>query len=136
MGLRRGARHAHDAPFAGVCRRELTASSVGAGPRDRSDAVALLMDLHANHSTEAPRRKPPVLIDLRRHDERSLYGSIPGAVHVPVDQWAEALDKVLPSVVPPAHPGMACRESTPPVQRRATYDGARQNMDPNHVPLV
>jgi len=77
---------------------------VGAGPRDRSDAVALLMDLHANHSTEAPRRKPPVLIDLRRHDERSLYGSIPGAVHVPVDQWAEALDKVLPSFVTPAHP--------------------------------
>jgi hypothetical protein len=85
-----------------ACARELTASSVG-WPRNRSDAVALLMDLHANHSTEAPRRKPPVLIDLRRHDERSLYGSIPGAVHVPVDQWAEALDKVLPSV-PPAHP--------------------------------
>ncbi len=25
----------------------------------------------------------PLLVDVRRHDERALYGSIPGAVHLP-----------------------------------------------------
>jgi hypothetical protein len=42
--------------------------------------VALLMDLHAmaNPSNNNQSRRPPVLIDVRRHDERALYGSIPG----------------------------------------------------------
>lgn len=31
------------------------------------------------------------LIDVRRHDERSLYGSIPGSVHLPVEQLPKAL---------------------------------------------
>lgn len=31
------------------------------------------------------------LLDLRRHDERTLYGSIPGSHHLPVDQLASAL---------------------------------------------
>ncbi|GAQ87376.1 hypothetical protein KFL_003480200 [Klebsormidium nitens] len=34
---------------------------------------------------------PVVVVDLRRHDERALYGAIQGSVHIPVDQWARAL---------------------------------------------
>ncbi|KIY95322.1 hypothetical protein MNEG_12642 [Monoraphidium neglectum] len=30
-------------------------------------------------------------LDVRRHDERTLYGAIPGAVHVPADELASAL---------------------------------------------
>ena len=33
-----------------------------------------------------------VLVDLRRHEERVLYGSIPGAVHLAVDLWPLALE--------------------------------------------
>ncbi len=33
--------------------------------------------------TQAPLGIPYVLIDLRRHDERTLYGTIRGSVHVP-----------------------------------------------------
>jgi len=31
------------------------------------------------------------LLDVRRHDERTLYGSIPTSLHVPVEQFAHAL---------------------------------------------
>jgi hypothetical protein len=34
---------------------------------------------------------PATVIDLRRADERTMYGAIPGSVHLPVDQLAAVL---------------------------------------------
>jgi rhodanese-related sulfurtransferase len=34
--------------------------------------------------------RSPVLVDLRRHDERALYGSIAGSVHIPGEEEAAA----------------------------------------------
>lgn len=50
------------------------------------DAVCMLMEMSDSQQHAV------ALIDVRRHDERSLYGSIPGAVHVPVDQWLAAVE--------------------------------------------
>mmetsp|Transcript_14482 Transcript_14482/g.27828 ORF Transcript_14482/g.27828 Transcript_14482/m.27828 type:complete len:338 (+) Transcript_14482:177-1190(+) len=55
------------------------------------DAMALLLD--RGPKTEEHADAQLVLIDLRRHDERILFGSIPGAVHIPADQWPLALEK-------------------------------------------
>lgn len=43
--------------------------------------MALLLD--RGPKTEEHADAQLVLIDLRRHDERILFGSIPGAVHIP-----------------------------------------------------
>jgi rhodanese-related sulfurtransferase len=37
--------------------------------------------------------KAPILVDVRRHDERALFGCIQGSVHVPVEQLANALQE-------------------------------------------
>eukprot|EP01024_Parvocaulis_polyphysoides_P044266 TRINITY_DN40757_c0_g1_i1.p2 TRINITY_DN40757_c0_g1~~TRINITY_DN40757_c0_g1_i1.p2 ORF type:complete len:397 (+),score=66.52 TRINITY_DN40757_c0_g1_i1:40-1191(+) len=53
------------------------------------DAVALMLELRQK---EDPEILPEfTLIDTRRRDERTLYGSIPGAVHLPTDQMNSAL---------------------------------------------
>ena len=42
------------------------------------------------------------LIDVRRHDERTLYGAIRGSVHVPVDQLPKVINArdYIPLVLP------------------------------------
>ncbi|KAL4452234.1 hypothetical protein ABPG75_007896 [Micractinium tetrahymenae] len=60
------------------------------------DALAVLLGMAADEAggigpggvVHAP---PATLIDVRRSDERALYGAIKGAVHIPVDQVASAL---------------------------------------------
>ncbi|KAG1661025.1 hypothetical protein FOA52_005340 [Chlamydomonas sp. UWO 241] len=42
------------------------------------------------------------LLDVRRHDERALYGGIPGSVHVPVEALASALS-LAPDAFEAAH---------------------------------
>jgi len=51
------------------------------------DATAALLGL----TGPAGVRADAFVLDLRRHDERALYGSIPGTKHVPVDQIPAAL---------------------------------------------
>ncbi|KAG0562048.1 hypothetical protein M758_9G127800 [Ceratodon purpureus] len=58
------------------------------------DALALLL-----HNKEAmldeknSGANTPWLIDLRRHDERVLYGHIKGSMHIRVEEWPKALAK-------------------------------------------
>ncbi|KAK9829026.1 hypothetical protein WJX72_003487 [[Myrmecia] bisecta] len=51
------------------------------------DALAVLLGLAGPLS----RRVPVRVLDIRRHDERALYGSIPGTLHVPASQLPSAL---------------------------------------------
>lgn len=60
------------------------------------DAVAVMMGragkaTNGEYARGEMRRARTVLIDLRRHDERVLYGSIAGSVHLPVCQMPRAL---------------------------------------------
>eukprot|EP00887_Chlorella_sp_A99_P002128 scaffold21.g2128.t1 len=56
------------------------------------DAVALLLGLGgAEAGGAAPRPPAALLIDVRRSDERVLYGAIRGSAAVPVDQLPAAL---------------------------------------------
>eukprot|EP00798_Chlamydomonas_sp_ICE-L_P029263 gene29263-12507_t len=56
------------------------------------DALALLLGCGLKMGSKAMGAVPPcVLIDLRRHDECTLYGSIRGSLHIPVDQLPSAL---------------------------------------------
>jgi len=53
-----------------------------------------------------------LLIDVRRHDERALYGSLPGALHIPAERVPSALAAppstfTLTHGVPPPGPGDA-----------------------------
>ncbi|KAK9843460.1 hypothetical protein WJX81_004052 [Elliptochloris bilobata] len=52
------------------------------------DALAVLLGLAGDG---APRCEAACVLDVRRSDERALYGSIPGTVHVPADQLPAAL---------------------------------------------
>ena len=58
-----------------------------AGPWVNRDALALLMGL----ITGTRKSERVFLVDCRRHDERALYGSIEGSVHVPADHLPRAL---------------------------------------------
>lgn len=49
------------------------------------DAVAVALGLNTIRTPIA------TLIDVRRHDERALYGAIKGSVHVPVEQLPSAM---------------------------------------------
>jgi hypothetical protein len=51
------------------------------------DAVAHLISLRSVSGD----LKAPVLVDVRRHDERALFGGVQGSVHVPVEQVAHAI---------------------------------------------
>ncbi len=44
------------------------------------DALAVLLGLAGTASPAAP---PSAVLDIRRYDERTLYGSIPGTKHIP-----------------------------------------------------
>ena len=44
------------------------------------DALAVLLGLAGAHNEHAA---PAAVLDLRRYDERALYGSIPGTRHIP-----------------------------------------------------
>lgn len=52
------------------------------------DAVAMIMGLAGNYKE----RFHAILIDLRRHDERVLFGAIPNSVHLPVSLLPRALN--------------------------------------------
>ncbi|XP_024389042.1 uncharacterized protein [Physcomitrium patens] len=58
------------------------------------DAVALLLQ---NKETLVDEKDvgahTPWLIDLRRHDERALYGHIKGSLHIRVEEWPKAMAK-------------------------------------------
>ena len=54
-----------------------------------TDAVAHLISLKSVSCD----LKAPILVDVRRHDERALFGCIQGSVHVPVEQLANALQE-------------------------------------------
>eukprot|EP01026_Neomeris_dumetosa_P009745 TRINITY_DN1340_c0_g1_i1.p2 TRINITY_DN1340_c0_g1~~TRINITY_DN1340_c0_g1_i1.p2 ORF type:complete len:360 (+),score=62.15 TRINITY_DN1340_c0_g1_i1:1459-2538(+) len=51
------------------------------------DAVGLMLELREKDD----RSIPFAFVDTRRRDERTLYGSIPGTVHLPSDQMNSAL---------------------------------------------
>ncbi|XP_024369153.1 uncharacterized protein [Physcomitrium patens] len=60
------------------------------------DAVALLLqNKEAMTDEKNVRANTPWLIDLRRHDERALYGHIKGSLHIRVEEWPKALAKDL-----------------------------------------
>lgn len=64
--------------------------SLGGPPEPRlisSDALAHLMNIRGASGDP----KPPVLVDVRRHDERTLFGCISGSVHVPAEDLAVSL---------------------------------------------
>lgn len=52
-----------------------------------NDALAHLMNIRGASGDP----KPPVFVDVRRHDERTLFGCITGSVHVPAEDLAVAL---------------------------------------------
>lgn len=52
-----------------------------------NDALAHVMNIRGASGDS----KPPVLVDVRRHDERTLFGCITGSVHVPAEDLAVAL---------------------------------------------
>lgn len=54
-----------------------------------TDAVAHLISLKSVSCD----LKVPILVDVRRHDERALFGCIQGSVHVPIEQLAHALQE-------------------------------------------
>lgn len=54
-----------------------------------TDAVAHLISLKSVSCD----MKAPILVDVRRHDERALFGCIQGSVHVPVEQLVNALQE-------------------------------------------
>mmetsp|Transcript_16800 Transcript_16800/g.47376 ORF Transcript_16800/g.47376 Transcript_16800/m.47376 type:complete len:358 (+) Transcript_16800:2-1075(+) len=78
-----------DAPL-----EELGAEAAGGAPAAEGggcrflnrDAVALLMG-----HTQGGKHPRAALLDLRRHDERAMFGAIEGSVHLPVDQLPKAL---------------------------------------------
>lgn len=53
------------------------------------DAAALLLSRSASNGSDGSGGL--AFIDVRRHDERTLYGSIPRALHIPVDELPAAL---------------------------------------------
>lgn len=65
-----------------------TTSIVSVPPDQQLSRDALLLLLEYGLAQGAPL---VTLIDVRRHDERSLYGSIRGSVHLPVEQLPKAL---------------------------------------------
>eukprot|EP00877_Chromochloris_zofingiensis_P006273 jgi/Chrzof1/189/Cz01g06130.t1 len=62
-------------------------NSLAATPCIHRDALALLLG-RLESDVAVPRC---TVLDVRRHDERTLYGSINGTLHVPVDELASAL---------------------------------------------
>ncbi|KAJ7526024.1 hypothetical protein O6H91_17G078200 [Diphasiastrum complanatum] len=54
------------------------------------DAVATILQMAHDNSSKISASGLRV-IDVRRHDERALYGHIPGSVHLPVEEWPKAL---------------------------------------------
>ena len=81
-------RSGHDSPF-GSSPRTPSASSLSFVPPGETlsrDALLLLMEY--GQAQGAPL---VTLVDVRRHDERALYGSIRGSVHLAAEQLPRAL---------------------------------------------
>ena len=77
--------HTHSLLFACV----FAVRAADTPPARRRQAVALL--LRGADGGCVPGAGGPVLVDVRRCDERTLYGAIPGSVHLPVEQLPRAL---------------------------------------------
>ncbi len=56
-----------------------------------SHALALLLERGGGSNALVPGDGGPLLLDVRRCDERTLYGAIPGSAHLPVEQLPRAL---------------------------------------------
>ena len=69
------------------------------------DALAVLLGLAGSASPAAP---PSAVLDIRRYDERTLYGSIPGTKHIP-----GALQSVLTTVAVARDAGTAVEDALP-----------------------
>lgn len=81
--------HGYQTCFTVMAKRPLQ-KSLGDPPEPRlisSDALAHLMNIRGASGDP----KPPVLVDVRRHDERTLFGCISGSVHVPAEDLAVSL---------------------------------------------
>lgn len=73
---------------------EMRSSRVAAakgGVRSRGGTGSGDGDAGLKHEQQEQPAEEVVLIDLRRHDERTLYGTIPGSRHLPVDKLPLAL---------------------------------------------
>jgi len=84
-----GAHAGHDSPSFGSSPRTPSASSLSFVPPGETlsrDALLLLMEY--GQAQGAPL---VTLVDVRRHDERALYGSIRGSVHLAAEQLPRAL---------------------------------------------
>jgi rhodanese-related sulfurtransferase len=57
----------------------------------RRHALALLLERGGGSGSLVPGEGGPLLLDVRRCDERTLYGAIPGSAHLPVEQLPRAL---------------------------------------------
>lgn len=68
-------------------RAAITAAELGYN----GDAVAVLLQNKKQNSPGIIAFPNPYLVDVRRYDERALYGHIYGSVHVPVNEWPKAL---------------------------------------------
>eukprot|EP00250_Pteridium_aquilinum_P019439 c24431_g1_i2 orf=122-1000(-) len=55
------------------------------------DAVAVLLQNKKQKVSGTTGSTNPYLVDVRRYDERALYGHIQNSVHVPVNEWPKAL---------------------------------------------
>ena len=54
-------------------------------------SVAMLLERSGAGGAVLPGEDGMLVVDVRRHDERALYGSLPGSVHLPVEQLPRAL---------------------------------------------
>lgn len=84
--------------FTFISRHREASLSLSAGGFDarapspaRRHALALLLERGGGGSSLVPGEGGPLLVDVRRSDERTLYGAIPGAAHLPVEQLPRAL---------------------------------------------
>ena len=54
-------------------------------------AVSFLLERSGGSGFQIPGEGGPFVVDVRRFDERTLYGAIPGTAHVPAEQLPRAL---------------------------------------------
>jgi rhodanese-related sulfurtransferase len=76
-------------------------------------ALAQLLERGAAGGRRVGEEGGPMLLDMRRCDEHSLYGAIPGAAHLPAEQLPRALAMAADEWArtfrfPQPHPDAAC----------------------------
>jgi rhodanese-related sulfurtransferase len=53
--------------------------------------VSFLLERGGENGFQIPGEGGPLVVDVRRFDERTLYGAIPGSAHLPAEQLPRAL---------------------------------------------